>query len=234
MILIVASAADRAAAEFAETLSVSAAVSVVTCQSLALESTAVHYPAILSSTLTIDGQSIAVAEIDWVLNCLPAVFPDELFFYPPEEREYQSAEFHALLTFFLSALPCPVINRPNSVSLTGSFSSPIGWFHLAHRLCIPVADLHLTSDERTNPFASMYAGELVHVTYLRGNLLTPPCSPADEYTRALAQATGADFLRAAFRPAHNVFELTAVNTVPTLRDPATRQALLEAAIGVTA
>ncbi len=234
MILIVASAADRAAAEFAETLSVSAAVSVVTCESLALESTAIRHPAILSSTLTVAGESIAAVEIEWVLNCLPAVFPDELFFYPPEEREYQSAEFHALLTFFLHSLPRPVINRPNSVSLTGSFSSPIGWYHLAHKLRIPLAEVNVTSTEVKNPFASLYAGELVHVTCLRGTVLSSSSALANQYTRALAQASGVDFLRAAFRPTHAGLEFTAANTVPNLRDPATRRALVELAVGVTA
>ncbi len=218
MILIVASAADRAAAEFAETLSVSAAVSVVTCKSLALEGTAIRHPAILSSTLTVAGKSIVAAEIEWVLNCLPAVFPEELFFYPPEEREYQSAEFHALLTSFLHWLPRPVINRPNSVSLTGSSSSPIGWYHLARKLRIPLADVHLTSTEVQTPFASLSAGDLVHATYLRGMILGSSPHLANQYARALAQASGVDFLRAAFRPAHTGLELTAVNTAPNLRE----------------
>src|SRR5437016_3011803 len=111
MILVLASLIDEAAASFARELASDAAASLVTCADLASGPLNLRHPDFDASTITVSGETIPVGRIGGIVNLLPAVFPDELIFYDEEEREYQAAEMHALLTFFLSSLGCPVLNR---------------------------------------------------------------------------------------------------------------------------
>lgn len=225
MILIVASVVDEAAAELAEKISSSAAVSLLTCRDLAQGRLALRHPDVLSSTFTVSGHEIPARSTRAVVNLLPAVFPDELFFYPQSEREYQAAEFHALLTFLLASLPCPVINRPTSMSLTGPYASPLGWYHLAGRLGVPVADVHFNSEQFANPFANPPRGESVEVTYLQGKILSAATGEVVDYTQALARAAGVEYLRATFTRRGEGVQLLSVSTVPNVRDQETRRAL---------
>src|SRR5258708_1980427 len=112
MILVLASIGDESADAFAHEFPADTAA-VFTCFNLAGERSSLPHPAFSDSTITAGGRKIGVGEIEGVINLLPAVFPGELVFYAPEEREYQAAEFHALLVFFLSSLKCPVLNRPS-------------------------------------------------------------------------------------------------------------------------
>jgi hypothetical protein len=234
MILVVASAVDDAAVKFAEEIAPTTVASVVTCKSLALESSALRFPDHLSSTITAGGRSIAMKDVRCILNLLPAVFPEELFFYSEEEREYQAAEFHALLTFLLTAVTCPVINRPTSMSLSGPFPNPLAWYHLAHRLSIPVVAVGFSSDESVNPFARRHPAALVEASYLNGKTIAVE-PVAEGYTRTIAECTGIQYLRTTFVRCSSELQLASVSTVPNLRDKTTRNALIEyiSAIGVT-
>src|SRR5262249_52485625 len=152
----------------------------------------------------------------------------ELVFFPLEEREYQAAEFHALLTFLLCSLPCPVINRPAAGSLSGPFLNPIGWYHLAQRLEIPVSSIRIDTENFVNPFAARHADSLITVTCLGDRVITPSSgTEADQDTLALSCQAKTDHLTAVFeantagRP-----ELAAVRTIPDLRDRLIRRALI--------
>ena len=227
MILVMASAVDDAAVEFAEEISAFAAASVVTCKNLATESMALRYPNFLSSTFSAAGRVVSASDVRCIINLLPVVFPDELFFYPSEERDYQAAEFHALLTFFLSGFTCPVINRPTSMSLTGACSSPIGWYHLARKHGIPVVEVQVNSDEFVNPFGRDREQDALHVTYLHGEILSGVEPILENYTRMLAEAAQLEYVRATFVRRGVGFQLSSANTVPALRDPRTRTALID-------
>ena len=221
MFLVLASIADSAAASFAT----DAAARLFTCTDLATHSMSVHHPDILSSHITVDGRDVSVGEIDGVVNLLPVVLPDELNFYPREEREYQAAELQALLTFFLSALPCPVTNRPSPTSLSGGCGSPLGWLDLAHSLGIAVSPLALDSASlEDRPVRAGNDTDIV-VGCLGGAVIASSGTDADRLTLGLARAARVEFLRAVYEHDGTALRFQRASTVPNLRDAATRAAL---------
>jgi hypothetical protein len=228
VILVLASLADQDAAAFAKEFGDAVAISVLTCGDLAENHTALRYPDFASSTLTVGGRKIRIDEIEGVINLLPAVFPEELIFFPPEEREYQAAEFHALLTFFLSGLPCPVVNRPAAGSLNGPCLNPIGWYHLAQRMGMPVSPIRLDTENFVNPFAVSGDKPLIAVTCLGDRVTAPSGTTADRDTIALLRQAKVDYLTARYTASETGRpELAAVRAVPDLRDGVTRRALID-------
>jgi len=226
MLLVLASIVDAAAAAFAEQLADAAAVSVITCRDLAEHATNLRFPGFEASSLTVRGQVLPVATITGVINLLPAVFPGELVFYPPEEQEYQASEFHALLAFFLTALAVPVVNRASALSLNGPFANPLGWHHLARDLGLPVAAIRLDSDHFINPFAVPAGAEAVEASCLGGQLIAPSGGAAGAHTLALARAARVEYLRAVYLPAaRGRVRFLSAHVAPDLRHAATRQAL---------
>jgi hypothetical protein len=236
MILVLAGIADRAAVTFADELAGVTAASLFTCRDLAERPFALHHPNLRRSALTIGNRTIPLSALRGVVNLLPAVSPAEIVFYPPEERDYQAAELHALLTALLAALPCRVVNRATPASLTGPFNNPLGWHRLARRLGIPTAPLTIDSAAFVNPFTAPPDAETIEVGYLAGSLITPSGTDADEHTGALAQAAGVEYLRAVYTLPDGHAALHSARTVPNVREPATRRALLElfASAGSTA
>jgi hypothetical protein len=229
MILILASIVDAAAAAFAEEFAVSANVSLMTCRDLAASRIALRHPNFAASTLTIGGREISVREITGIINLLPAVFPEELVFYPPWEQEYQAAEFHALLTFLLSNIDRPVINRPAAGSLAGPIVNPVAWYHLAWRAGIRVSSISIDTTDFINPFAaSLVSATAFEVSCLGGSILSPSETAADHDTLALSRLANVEYLRAVYEKAANGNpELVMIRTVPDLSSDATRRALID-------
>src|SRR5258706_5477557 len=226
MLLVLASIADAAAVAFAEELADATAVSVITCRDLAEHATQLRFPGFEASSLTVGGQVLSVSAITGVINLLPAIFPAELVFYPPEEQEYQASEFHALLAFFLTALAAPVVNRASALSLNGPYANPLGWHHLARGLGLPVAPIRLDTNRFVSPFAAPSGVELVEASCLGGQLIGPSAGAAGAHTLALARAAGVEYLRAVYTPAaRGGLRFLSAHTTPDLRHAATRQGL---------
>ena len=228
MILVLASIIDEAAADFTRELASHTAASLVTCADLASAPLNLCHPNFDASTITVSGECVSVGRLAGVVNLLPVVLPDEIIFYNEAEREYQAAEMHALLTFFLSSLACPVINRATAMSLTGPFFNPFGWRQLAHSLGMTVARIEMRSDAFVNPFALPVANELVEVTCLGERVIVPSNTVADEQTLALAQGGGVEHLRAVYLRGENgdLRYLTA-HTIPDLKSAPTRSAIAD-------
>src|SRR5207249_1798929 len=149
-------------------------------------------------TITVGGEAISVGLLTGVVNVLPVILPDEILFYDEAEREYQAAEMHALLTFFLTRVACPVINRATATSLTGPFLNPFGWRQLARSLGIAVANLQMRSDTSVNPFAVPAGSDSVEVACLGSRVIVTSNTLADERTIALAQRAGVEYLRVVY------------------------------------
>lgn len=170
---------------------------VLTCADIARGHTAIFHPRIGDSILTVDGCLVSVSDITGVLNLLPAVTAADVTFYPPEERAYQAAEFHALWVYLLSALPCPVINRPTPLSLNGPVFNRLGWYHLADRLGIPLAPLTSAPDQVTRAW-DIDPAELIEVTSLAGRIVRSSDTVADQYVGAMAAAANLQYMTARF------------------------------------
>jgi len=200
---------------------------VLCCADIGQYRTAIAHPRVSDSTLATDERSLAITDIEGVLNLLPAVAPGELRFYPPGEREYQAAEFHALLMYLLAALPCRVINRPTSLSLNGPVFNALGWYHLASRAGIPLAPLE-THESHLVPAFESRGAELIEVACLAGRLICESGTIADAYLLALAKESGVDYLVGRFcRRAPTDLRFVAANAVPDARAPWLEQALIK-------
>jgi hypothetical protein len=226
MILVLASVVDEAARAFAQELARVTPASMLTCRDLAEQPIALRYPDFPASTLTVDGRTLAVGRIHGVINLLPAVFPDELFFYPPEERDYQAAEFHALLTFLLSALACPIVNRPTPAALSGPYASSIAWHHFAKRTRIPVASMELDTDSFNDFFPRPRTENIFEVSCLGGRIIENSATAADRITLDLARRANVEHLRAVYEDDAMGPRFVTASAVPNIGNAATRAALI--------
>lgn len=175
--------------------------------------------------VTVAGNAVPVTAIRAVVNALPAVMPGSLAVYEAEEREYQAAELHAWLAYFLSALSCPVLNRPSPLSLGGPVLNPLGWLHLARAAGIPVSPVEVSSqDPPTAPAAP--GSERVEVIWVNGMSVR---TAAEEYTAALARSCGLAYLNAWYDDDESGNpRLAGARSVPDLASEPTRRALIAA------
>ena len=224
MILVLASLGSRAAASFVAECGGSA--QLVTCADLAVHPTAIFDPDLTPSSITVSGRRVRAVDIRAVINLLPVVLPEELACYAPGEREYQASEFHALLTFFLGALPCPVVNRPTATSLSGPHASRLGWLHRAAALKIPQVDVQIASDQDRSPFAVRDRSGLIDVVWLCGRVVGASGTRADKYTACLARHGGVEYLRAWYEQHDAEYRLRDLRTTADVTHMVTRTALI--------
>jgi hypothetical protein len=93
------------------------------------------------STAVVNGRVLETGQIRGVLSLLPCVFPHELLQIVPGDRDYVAQEMTAFLLAWLAGLDCPVLNRPNAISLMGPSWPPERWRHLAVRVGLRAAPL---------------------------------------------------------------------------------------------
>jgi hypothetical protein len=91
-----------------------------------------------SGTAPVDGRVVSTREVRGVLTRLTAVDAHELPHIVPADRAYVAQEMTAFLVSWLSALSCPILNRPTPACLTGPPWRREQWVHQAARLHIPV------------------------------------------------------------------------------------------------
>jgi hypothetical protein len=84
------------------------------------------------------GRVTPVTQIAGALTRLPTVQVEDLPHIAAEDRDYAAAEMTAFLSAFLSALPCPTLNRPSGGALTGPAWRLEQWICVAAGLGIPV------------------------------------------------------------------------------------------------
>lgn len=83
-----------------------------------------------------DGQRRATRDLTGVLVRLPAVRAEHLPHIAEADRDYAAAEMTAFLAYWLSALECPVVNRPTPSLLMGPAWTVVRWLALARDLGI--------------------------------------------------------------------------------------------------
>jgi hypothetical protein len=79
----------------------------------------------------IGGRSVEAGEISGVLTRTPHIWHEELVYLTPGDRAYVAVEMSAFLVSWLSALECPVLNRPVPSSLAGPSWRVVQWTALA-------------------------------------------------------------------------------------------------------
>lgn len=80
-----------------------------------------------------DGRALRSDALGGVF-CRLTYAPTPLFTRSTErDRQYAAAEGYALLLSWLAGLPCPVVNRPGPLGLSGPQLTPVQWLALAGR-----------------------------------------------------------------------------------------------------
>lgn len=117
MILVVASAVDEAARQFVRRSDGRA--KLLTCRNLSTRGWRLSVPEREPAIAVVEGARVRAAEITGVITRLPYVGEGELPHIAAADRSYVAAEMQAFLFAFLSALRCPVVNRPTPACLAG-------------------------------------------------------------------------------------------------------------------
>ena len=117
-------------------------IALLTCEDLSVPGWRHYVAAAGTSVAVIDGREVAVEEITGVVTCLPNVSELELLHIVPSDRAYVAAEMSAFLLSWLSALSCPVLNRPSPTCLSGPYWRPEQWARLASEVGMRVQPVH--------------------------------------------------------------------------------------------
>ena len=149
-----------------------------------------------------DGRTVRDRDLTAVLNRLPGAPADAWQRAAPSERHYAVAELHAFTLSWLSALTCPVRNRPAPDCLAGPVRHPVVGLAaaLASGLSCPPGYLRATSE--ADPASAILlaaaraagpSGRGVHVVAIDGVIITPQVPDAVHVgVRRFAAAMAAD------------------------------------------
>ena len=102
------------------------------------------------------------------------------------DRSYIQQELQAIWSSWISALPCPVINRPTAISMSGPTFHPAVWQHYAALAGLPTADM-IYDSEQPEPVATVTMHSVIvcqdqcHSTSLSPELFDA-CLNLAEYT----------------------------------------------------
>jgi hypothetical protein len=133
--LLLASRSDMAAVSFAA--SAGPEVRLMTPADLSQAGWTVRLGDVTRSIAMIAGQPVPAAAIAGVLTRLPGVAEHDLPHIVASDRAYVAAEMSAFLLAWLTALDCPLVNRPTPQCLSGPMWRPEQWVVAANRLGIP-------------------------------------------------------------------------------------------------
>jgi hypothetical protein len=155
----------------------------------------------------VDGEVIPVCSISGVLVRLAAVTEPELPMIVAEDRTYAAREMTAFLVYWLSSLPCPVLNRPAASGLCGPGWRSERWVLTAARLGLPVSPRrHQTPAFGSEPASAVAAGipsgpgdSLVTATLIGDRCVGVEDEVVADRARMLASAAGVGLLSARFR-----------------------------------
>jgi hypothetical protein len=150
-----------------------------------------------SQAAVVDGV-ISSERIGGVLTRLPCVSEQDLPQIVSTDRAYVAAEMNGFLLAWLTALPCPVLNRPTPGCLAGRSWHHEQWVHAASQLDIPVETIHQCigplppSHSRKRASVSTRSG--VTVTMVGSQCFGAVSPILLDQTRALASVAGVDLL----------------------------------------
>jgi hypothetical protein len=160
-------------------------------------------------------ERLRVASLRGVLARLPAIEARDLDHLHEGDRDYAAAEMGAFLTAWLTALRCPVLNRPSASQLLGP---QVGADHLPGL----AARAGLSMCTRL-PLREQVCTVSVVGTRCIG---TPPAALARQALR-IADAAGASLLTLQFDSAADDAALVSAEPLVDIDDPAIAQAVLD-------
>ena len=91
------------------------------------------------------GKTLDYSTLRGVFNRIAHLSPDLFAHAAPDDRMYAMQEMNALFMSWLTAAPCPVLNRPGAQGLCGQWRHPSEWVAMAHEAGLPTAPYRQTS-----------------------------------------------------------------------------------------
>ncbi|MBV9747492.1 MAG: hypothetical protein JO157_01640 [Acetobacteraceae bacterium] len=187
-------------------------------------------------TLAIGGRIIPSEAITGVLTRMWAIESRDLPHIATSDRDYVAAEMTAFLTAFLSALPCPMLNRPTAATLCGPAWRPEQWMRTAAKAGIPVVPRRRSIHPNAwhEPAAEVPAtvtviGECVFAVPAFGTAR----ERLEHWALALAREAGVGLLGLGFVRQESSYTLASADPCPDLANPdqmdAAREFLLSCA-----
>jgi hypothetical protein len=152
-----------------------------------------------TSMAVIGGQRIAARDLRGVVTRLSVVSEDDLEHIATPDRAYVAAEMQAFLLSWLTALRCPVLNRPAPACLAGPAWRPAQWTQAAARLGLPVTTVvEQASFARTRSARGTSRPQCITVTVVGQRIIGTVDPLLARQARALATAAGVDLLAVRF------------------------------------
>jgi hypothetical protein len=200
-------------------------MALLTCADLSVPGWRHYLSATGTSVAVIGGRQVPLQEIKGVVTCLPTVSELELLHIVPSDRSYVAAEMTAFLLYWLSALECPVVNRPAPTCLCGPYWRPEQWVHLASQIGLRVAPVHrrVTLSEEPN----CNAAESITVTVVGERCLGHADPTVLSAARRLAGAANVETLAVQVSDAGPDAVFLGANPRPDLACQETADAVLE-------
>lgn len=178
MIIVVGSALDPVAVEFADG-GASGSALLVEADDLSAPGWCLDPQAPEATRIVAGGHVVDMAEISGIVVRRPAVFPQELLHIDPIDRSYVAAEMTAFLRCWLALVPVPVLNRPTAVCLGGA-----GWRASQWRKAARRCGFHITIGH----------ADVVELAVVSGKVLGAASDATGAFARALARAAGVELL----------------------------------------
>lgn len=211
MIVVVASRADRAAEALRGAWAAIGAVRL-TPADLSAPGWAFDPHAVGDGVAVIEGERLPVRAITGVLTRLPWILPVELDHIRAADRDYAAAEMNAFLLAWLSALGCPMLNRPTAGCLAGPALHTVEWADAAARAGVP------TSRGPERATVAVVGGRCVGDVH--------PVQSAR--ARRLAEEVDAGLLRVGFSSPGDDGRVVSADPWPDVADPTVASAILAA------
>ena len=177
----------------------------------------------------VSGRVHAVSEIAGVLVRLPAISENELERIAVSDRRYVASEINAFLIYWLSSLPCPVLNRPSPRSLAGPGWYPEHWVHCAAAVGLNTRPIEraIRASSWDEPGWGDHGDQGIELTMV-GEQCFGDAEPALVHkARRLAKASGADLVSFRFDGASATSRLLMADPFPRLDEKTVASAVLQ-------
>lgn len=178
------------------------------------------------SVTVVGGERLCASEITGVLTRLPAVYEAELRWIEPADRQYVAAEMTVFLIAWLSALPCPVLNRPAPTGLMGPGWRPEQWVQAAASAGLPVVPA-VRAVHPITVTAQSPAPSFTTITVVKERCFEAEDAECADLALGLARVGRVDLLRVHLTTAEEGPAIAGADYWIDLADPAVASAVLD-------
>jgi hypothetical protein len=184
-----------------------------------------------SSVAAADGEIIPARQISGVLTRLGNVIEDELIEIAPADRAYVAREMSAFLLAWLSALSCPMLNRPGSICLSGPNWRPEQWAHAASQTGVPVVPSRRRVPHENNPPLAPPYEPPVTVTVVGKKCFGPKDKYLHDGARRIARCANVELLAVTFLGSGKDARFLSADLWPNISAPDVSDAVREHLVG---